>query len=70
MEEELEYIPNRVFKNFAGTIFHTEPAFKYTKEIEYESGYYEEKVTGISESGRKTNTTARFYVNTNENFYS
>ena len=54
VEAELKFVPD--FKNG--------PAFKYSKEKEYESGYYEEKIYGISQSGQQTNTTARFFVDT------
>lgn len=63
-EVNLEYIPKWEFKNSSGNVIYTGPAFKYQKEIEYESGYYEEKITAISESGRQNNLTARFFVDT------
>lgn len=63
-EANIEYISNWEFKDTTGKVLYTGPAYKYHKEIDYASGYYEEKVMAISESGRKQNTTARFFVDT------
>jgi hypothetical protein len=54
VEADLEYVPDYKYG----------PAYKYSKEIEFESGYYEEKIYGISQSGKQTNTVARFFVDT------